>query len=152
MNEWMKYKSVELGDQFLGGSICSAASPLLRWALFLFGQLSMINLSAIEEMLNYFWKEVSEGGWLVCDNACLCLCLCLLVGRIWRGWGMASSFLCSRVSSSPNWCMALKQFSPHTRPDVPLRLIDRITGGNRARLHLHIGAWLYFDKCLHCNI
>ena len=58
-------------------------------------------------------------------------CLCLLVERIWRG--IASSFLNSLssqlVSSSPNWCLALKQFSPHTRPDVPLRLIDRITGG-----------------------
>ena len=43
---------------------------------------------------------------------------------------MASSSLSSQlVSSSPNWCVALKQFSPHTRPDVPLRLIDRITGG-----------------------
>ena len=45
---------------------------------------------------------------------------------------------------------AFKQFSPHTRLDVPLRLIDRITGGNRVRLHFHIRGWLSLDfsKCL----
>ena len=44
-----------------------------------------------------------------------------------------------------------QQFSPHTRPDVPLRLIDRITGGTRSDFIFILGGWLDFEilKCSH---